>query len=304
MEKPASLREPMNMPDPHFPVKVNHCGANRSGQVMFSHHWHEHIEILCFVTGAATIACGSTQIDVKAGDIVVVNSNELHYGVSRSEDLFYYALICDLSLLHSRSPDASETKYIVPLTQNRLLFRNKIDGDEPLRECLLSLIRELKERGIGYELEVKSSLYRVLAMLVRRHAASGHAAEEYQQRTRNLKRFRPVFQRIEEGYREALSVEELARIAGLSRFHFSRLFKELTGRTVTEYIHAVRIDMSEQFLRDPALTVSEIAENTGFTDIYYFSRMFKKYKKVPPSEWRKTVWDSGGGSRDGERLTE
>ncbi|MDF2922250.1 MAG: AraC family transcriptional regulator [Paenibacillaceae bacterium] len=289
MEKQAALREAMDMPDPHFPIKVHRCRAKWPGQPIFRHHWHAHIEILVFMKGEASVTCGNVVMKAGAGDIIVVNSNELHSLIAQSEDLFYYALICDPSLLHSRSTDAVETKFITPLIQNRLLFCNKIGSDETLRACLLTLIGELDRRETGYELAVKSQLYGLLALLVRSHTATSLAAEEYLERMRRLKRFDPVFRRIEESYRESLTIEELARTAGLSRFHFSRLFKELTGKTVTDYVNAVRIDMSEQLLRSTPLTLSEIAELTGFNDIYYFSRMFKKYKNVPPSEWRRNV---------------
>jgi AraC-like DNA-binding protein/mannose-6-phosphate isomerase-like protein (cupin superfamily) len=288
MEKPALLREPMDMPDPHFPIKVNRCSSDRHGQVVFSHHWHEHLEFLYFVSGEATIECGSTVINAKAGDLIVVNSNELHYGISQSDDLFYYALIADISLLHSQSIDAVEAKFITPITQNRLIFQNHITNDEAaIQACMLPLIKELTDRELGYELAIKSYLYRLLTILLRKYVHTVLTADGYIERIKNLERFAPIFQYIETHYKEDLSVEQLAGMANLSRFHFSRLFKELSGRTVTEYINATRINKSEFLLHNTPLTISEIAIAIGYQDIYYFSRTFKKYKKLAPSEVRK-----------------
>jgi transcriptional regulator GlxA family with amidase domain len=82
-------------------------------------------------------------------------------------------------------------------------------------------------------------------------------------------------------------------MAGLSRFHFSRLFKELTGRSVTEYVNGIRIGRAEYLLYNTTMTVSEIALAAGFHDIYYFSRIFKKFKNVAPTEMRKNRSSKG-----------
>ncbi|MGM0885143.1 MAG: helix-turn-helix domain-containing protein [Bacillota bacterium] len=286
MEKFEALREPMDMPDPYFPIKVHRTTFNDHGKVIFPHHWHEHLEFLYIVSGEASIECGSSMITAKAGDLVVVNSNELHYGISQSSHLFYYALIADISLLHSQSIDAAETKFITPITQNRLLLRNHISGDSKAAACMLTIIQELENREFGYELAIKSELYRLLTLLLRSHVATVLTQDEYAERMKNVERFAPVFQYIEEHYKDELSVDLLAQMASLSRFHFSRLFKELSGRTVIEYITATRLDKADYLLRHSPLTVSEVAAATGFNDIYYFSRTFKKHKRVAPSSLR------------------
>lgn len=286
MEKFEALREPMDMPDPYFPIKVHRVTFNDHGKVIFPHHWHEHLEFLYIVSGEASIECGSSMITAKAGDLVVVNSNELHYGISQSSHLFYYALIADISLLHSQSIDAAETKFITPITQNRLLLRNHISGDSKAAACMLTIIQELENREFGYELAIKSELYRLLTLLLRSHVATVLTQDEYAERMKNVERFAPVFQYIEERYKDELSVDLLAQMASLSRFHFSRLFKELSGRTVIEYITATRLDKADYLLRHSPLTVSEVAAATGFNDIYYFSRTFKKHKRVAPSSLR------------------
>lgn len=283
-----NLREPMTMPDPLFPIKVHKTRHNRVGAIMFSHHWHEHLEFLYFVSGTARIECGSSPMTVEAGDLVVVNSNELHYGRSASTDVFYYALIMDTSLLHSSVSDASVTKFITPLQQNRLLLRNLIRGDADVAACILAIIRELDGKPFGYELAVKSELYRLLVLLLRGHIASVLSSDEHAARLKKMERFQPVLRHIDAHYDEPLPVEALASMAGLSRYHFSRLFKELTGRTISEYITAIRLDKADYLLQHTALTISEIAGATGFSDIFYFSRTFRKHKKMTPSQRRES----------------
>jgi AraC-like DNA-binding protein/mannose-6-phosphate isomerase-like protein (cupin superfamily) len=286
MDKLAALREPMPMPDPSFPVKLHTIKVHDSEETMFTHHWHEQMEFLYFKSGNATIECSSTPLRPKPGDLIVVNSNELHYGVSNSSDLFYYAMIVDISLLHSQSFDAVETKFITPITQNRMLFQNLISQDVEISSCMDALIYELNTRELGYELSIKSHLYRLLALLVRRYVASLTDMDDYWTRQRDLERLAPVLRHIEDHYADKLSVQELADRTGLSRFHFSRLFKQLTDKSLVEYINLIRINKSEHLLKHTRMNVSEIALATGFTEIYYFSRTFKRLKKVSPSKWR------------------
>ena len=287
MQDNEQLREPMPMPNPLFPIKVHTCRTEGIGTLLFPAHWHAHVEILCVMDGEADITCGTKTLRASSGDLIVVNSNELHYGISRSERLFYYAVIFDLGLLDSRSLDDVQTKYVTPIERNMTLFRNLIERDELLRACMLELIEELRSRAFGYELAVKSRLYALFCALVRSHVPTTLTPEDSASRVTALERLDPALTLIERQYRDKLSVERLARESGLSRYHFSRLFKQLTGRTITEYINRIRIDHAEYLLHNSPMTVSEIALLTGYSDIYYFSRTFKRYKGTPPSALRR-----------------
>lgn len=288
MDKHIAFREPMPMPDPSFPIKVHppHTRKMVIGETLFPHHWHEHLEFLYFVSGSARIECGSSAIVCHAGDMCVVNSNELHYGICQSEDLSYYAIIMDLSLLQSRDWDATDEKFVTPIARNRMLFQNRIRGDESVTAHILSIIHELAAQETGYELNVKSHLYGLLSLLVRQYAATSHEQDKFRSRHKELERLEPVFAFIEEHYREKLSVQMLADIAGLSRYHFSRIFKQVTDKSVVEYINLIRINKSESLLRNKTMNISEVAHATGFSDIFYFSRTFKKFKQLSPTQWR------------------
>ncbi|MGG1313359.1 MULTISPECIES: AraC family transcriptional regulator [Cohnella] len=287
MARPAALLEPMDMPDPRFPVKVHYCTSASSGHLLFPNHWHKHLEILHCLSGKALIECNSSPMTMEAGETVIVNSNDLHAGTCLSNDLAYYALIVDPSLLQSPSPDAAETKYIESVADNRLLFRHKSASSREIGSLIQAIVEELRTRETGFELSVKSYLYRILTLLIRRDVAQVLTATEDKLRTKNLERLTPVLQFMETNYAEPLHVDRLAGLAGLSRYHFGRLFKQVTGRTVTEYATWIRVGNAEQLLRNTTHTISEIAEMTGFRDIYYFSRMFKKWNGISPSEWRK-----------------
>ncbi|RUS47823.1 AraC family transcriptional regulator [Cohnella sp. AR92] len=287
MEKPSMLREEMDMPDPLFPMKIHRCLYEKSGLTTFPNHWHAHLEFIYVVEGRARFTCNSQTYDAVPGDIFILNSADLHHGITLSERLFYYAVIVDPSLLHSRTVDAVEAKYIAPIASSRIRFENKISDDPLVRESLSSLIEEFFGKAFGYELAVKSWIYRLLTALLRHHVAVQFSPEEYSSRLRKLERIDPVLRHIEENYSRRLSVEELAAVARMSRYHFGRMFKELTDRSVTDYINFVRVNRCEYDLRHTDKTITEIALTHGFHDVYYFSRLFKSYKGVPPTALRK-----------------
>ena len=289
MKKPLALLEPMDMPDPDFPIKVNLCKAHGYGRVMFPTHWHKHLEILFIQSGTLAVECNSERLTASEGELVIVNSHDLHNGFSLSEDLSYYVMILDPSLLHSASLDAAETKFITPITRNHIVFHNKLPADGDICACIYSIIQELRERELGYELSVKSHLFRMMTLLLRRHVSARLPQSDYKQRRHHLERFQPVLDYIETHYDEELTVAQLADQAGLSRFHFSRVFKELTDRTVTEYVNEIRLRQAEYLLHNTGMTISEIALDVGFRDIYYFSRTFKKVRQTSPSEIRKRL---------------
>ncbi|MBE3571712.1 MAG: PocR ligand-binding domain-containing protein [Moorella humiferrea] len=86
-------------------------------------------------------------------------------------------------------------------------------------------------------------------------------------------------------YRESISLEDIAAIVGLSPAHLSRLFKREMGRTVIEYLTLVRIEAAKRMLRE-GKTLEEVAAATGFSEVTYFSRVFKRETGVTPGTYR------------------
>lgn len=269
-----------------FPIRLTCCIYPRTGPV-FESHWHEHIEFLYFLKGRAVVQCNSVPIDAEAGDLIVINSNELHSGESKSEDLVYYAIIIDVAVLHSAFVDSCETKYIKPIEKNLILFENKVKADKNMTNCINSIMDENRLKETGYELAVKSHIYMLVVMLLRNHVKRILSKTEYNVRLKNLERFKVIFRHIHDDFAEDLSINAFSRLVNISSFHFCRLFKELTGKTFSEYVNEVRISKAEEMLAESDLSISEIAINSGFNDINYFSRVFKQYRKIPPKEYRK-----------------
>ncbi|NLP46853.1 MAG: AraC family transcriptional regulator [Epulopiscium sp.] len=285
--KDYTLHEIMPMPDPQFPIKAVLNSAYQSDTEIFPTHWHQHLEFLFFTEGEGIIYCNSKPYYAQAGDLIVINSNDLHRGQSLSVPLHYHCIILDIQLLQSKVMDSCETKYMIPIQQNRILFENKISNNSKIQSCIITVIHELKNKKLGFELAVKSSVFQLLTLLFRHHATTILSDKEYTLRIRNIQRLNPILQYIYNHYTEKITLDLLCSLANSSRYHFCRVFKQITNKTPIEYINFLRIHHAENLLKQTDMNVTEIALASGFNNLNYFSRTFKKYKKISPSMIKK-----------------
>ena len=85
---------------------------------------------------------------------------------------------------------------------------------------------------------------------------------------------------------KAWSVAELAAIAGLSRAAFARRFAELVGEPPLTYLTNWRIKLARELLREPSITLAQVASEVGYANEYAFSAAFKRHAGDPPGRWR------------------
>ena len=83
------------------------------------------------------------------------------------------------------------------------------------------------------------------------------------------------------------SVDEYARVAGISKYHFIRRFSAYTGMTPIEYVTELRIKRAKELLSGDELSVGECAEILGYSDRFYFCRVFKKHTGLSPAQFRR-----------------
>lgn len=87
-------------------------------------------------------------------------------------------------------------------------------------------------------------------------------------------------------YNENLSIQNLCPQFGVSRYYLGSLFHEATGMSFRQYLLNVRLNAAEEMLTSGNYTVSHVAMSCGFSDVFYFSRAFKKHKGQTPSSLR------------------
>lgn len=276
------------MPDKNFLVdifKVTHAKKGTG----FNANWHEHIQFFYLTEGSALLRCSSKEMHVKADDFIIINSNELHYLKSLSDNLTYYIIRVDLSFLFSSQVDSCQTEFMEPLSQNLILFKNIVRNDENVLKCAREIIEEYFSKKIGFELAVKSYIYKLIVILLRNYVEKILTEKQFRLRISNLNRFKSVLTYINENFTKKLTLNELAEMAHISKEHFCRLFKKITGKSAVEYINNLKIQKASALLKESDLNITEIALSCGFQDSNYFSRVYKRIKKVSPLTFRKNI---------------
>ncbi|HHW49449.1 MAG TPA: AraC family transcriptional regulator [Clostridiaceae bacterium] len=282
----TNLREHMDMPDPEFPMKVLRIESSDKNLTVNS-HWHEHMEILLFKRGKMRIQCNKNSFYAEKGSLVLVNCNDIHTFENMCSDLSLECIIIDMSLLKSSFIDSTQAKFINPVINNNIIFKNDLTGDRIITKCFENIIKEYNQKNFGYELAIKAGLFEFISHLVRNHIDRMLTPQECDMRAKTLQRFKAVFEYVEDNYYENITVKDISGVANLSPYYFCRLFKETTGRSFVDYLNSFRINKAEQILRETDMNITETALACGFNDINYFSRMFKRYKQMPPSKIRK-----------------
>lgn len=96
-----------------------------------------------------------------------------------------------------------------------------------------------------------------------------------------------IITEIQEHYTENITLTELAKKYGISVGYLSSLIKENVGLSYSDYVTARRIQKAKELLEDETLSIEQIAEQTGYNDYYYFTKVFKKTLGISPSKYRK-----------------
>ena len=102
---------------------------------------------------------------------------------------------------------------------------------------------------------------------------------------------------IRDNYKKDISLDEVSREVDISPYYFSKLFKQETGGNFIEYLTEVRLRNARELLKDSGLSIKEICAESGYSDPNYFSRIFKKYEGVTPSEFREVEVDNMSGGK-------
>ena len=131
----------------------------------------------------------------------------------------------------------------------------------------------LVERTHGARLA--ADVARAMVVYVRRDGASAQKSVYLQHRDHLEPSVHVVQDWLVDHAGESYTLDDLAAIAGLSRRHFTRVFRQATGIGVKEYATKLRLERARLFLRDPSLTIDTIAERCGFADARQLRRLWK-----------------------------
>ncbi|MCQ6561043.1 helix-turn-helix domain-containing protein [Paenibacillus mendelii] len=158
---------------------------------------------------------------------------------------------------------------------------DRIYGD--IIQQMLDIKEQENGLSIAYWAKKNELAYRLLAVLLE----SSVPKEKYASRVALLKELQPLLSYIHLHLQESLDIDQLLKVFPYSRSSLFMQFRNLFGQTPMEYIKTVRLDQAFLKLCSTSLTVAEIAETTGFSNSFHFSREFKARYHVPPTLARK-----------------
>ena len=160
--------------------------------------------------------------------------------------------------------------------------------NEKLQELLRDVIREYDEDVPYCGAMIWSRLLEFFAYIGRTDVYRVSHSREFpkDKRQEYVTKFMEVCNYITDHLDEEINTDRLAEIAGFSKFHFSRLFKEFTGYSSHEYLIQRRLETAEQLLANPDLSITDVAMQSGFNSLSTFTRVFKAEKEMTPSAFR------------------
>lgn len=263
-----------------FPMEFYHVGSAHPRYEM-SYHWHIEHEIIRILKGKLLMTIGEDEFLASPGDIIFVKGGLLHGGIPK--DCLYECIVFN--------PDALMTS---SLAGERLLKKIRDDSiqiyshftspDTELTQITNRMFGQMKSQGEGHELTVIGAFYEFFGYILAHgyYTVSQSGSAKDGQRIEHLKKALEV---IENYYPECITLDDLAKAAGMNAKYFCRYFREMTHRTPIDYLNYYRVEQACFKLATSNSSIADIGMNCGFNDVSYFIKTFKKYKGITPKKY-------------------
>ena len=250
-------------------------------------HWHNAIEITMPLVNNYTYTINNTKYELLEFDMIIVPPGELHETIAPQEGK-RLIFLCAFTFFYNNSPFTP----LLPLLTNVTVLKR---DSSPLHGRISALFQEMcHEFSVSdalMEAAIYSKLIQILLLIQRHNLTKINPFESspFSKQKEYIDKMLKVTRYINDNYKTEISLDELSAIAGYSKFHFSRVFKQYTGMTHVDYLNQVRIKAAEKMMMNPDTPITEIAINSGFNSITTFNRTFKKLKNHTPSKFKELL---------------
>lgn len=243
-------------------------------------------KILFAVKGTAEVSYEGNKVEITAGDMVFVNRNK-RYVMTGNED----SMVITLSIsshffaLHYKKYFQSAFQFF---SDEHNSGRDK--ANRQLRHTLSEMIIENYRDQENSDLVLQSSIYQIMLIMTRffrKDVAEWSGTEASDERVTR------IIQKIEERYRDPLTLSEVAEEEFISASYLSRYFKQMTGIGFLTYLNQVRLKHSMDDLLYTTDSLADIAHNNGFSTAKNYTAVFKAAYNQTPSEYRKEYQTEG-----------
>lgn len=254
-------------------------------------HFHSQYEIFYIIEGERRFFFNNREYVARSGELILVDTNLIHMTKSvTAEDNGHNRVIL---YINKNKMEEFDQKY--PSLQLVRFFHEHYGIyhlDHVQQALFLNLYHELRiamtkrdhNYKTGIELEIMSYLFKLMAYVTSQEQKLPQSSDKAKYRTAYA-----VADYISDNCEHTISLEELASHFYISKYYLCRIFKEITGYTISEFTNIHRIRKAKRYLEETDMSVSEISHVLGYESLTYFEKIFKSYMTIPPLKYRKTL---------------
>ncbi len=278
-----------------YPITIRHVVTVSEHEPSHPHdlteveHAHDFCELAIIMGGRGLHHLEGTDFPIAAGDVFLLQGRQRHYFHHRQQ-LELYNIMYDPTRLQlpenelRRIPGYCAMFLLEPAYRRHHRFASRLHlrrlALAHTQQLVTRMDEEVKKNLPGHEAALRALLLELIVFLSRAYTecdtTEAHA----------LLRVGAVIGALERDYARAWTINNLIKIAHMSRSHFMRVFRRATGQTPIEYLVRLRLQKAMECLRQSDVSITTIAMDVGFNDSNYFSRQFKNANGISPSQYR------------------
>ena len=266
--------------DPFSTYHIENAG--RSFQIPV--HWHDEFEIIYVKSGFLTVSISGENYIGKPGDAFVVSPGNLHFMGSQTGNVDYFTFLFPLKYISFRTDDILDDKLLEPLNSGHLIISPEIE-DTVKEQCeqLVEIYGAKKEESqskITAQIKTKIILLQFILELWKK----GFIVENDTSGKNTVEK--EMVSYIQQNFTGKILLKEFGEQFHLSEKYISRYFKEHFHITISQYVTYLRLEHAKQLLQDTDIPVTEVAMQSGYQNVSYFIRSFKKTYGMSPLKYR------------------
>ena len=252
-------------------------------------HWHRYIEFITVLEGRIDAYVNGKIYPLKKNDILIINPDMIHEYIYKTSHTHHICFLFGAEILDQSLADIRDKTNLTTIFAKKTLFMADIDGEHHRRllENILSIADEFNKQKDGYRMAIRKHLYDIALLFLRDLPPVEAPLQKTAIEILHFEILERILTFIHNNYGNPdITLEQGAEVALLSRTYFSRFFRERTGLTFHAYLNRVRINQALELLSETDLPVTDIAQNTGFSSLTTFNRLFKNATGISPSQCR------------------
>ncbi|MDD6201246.1 MAG: AraC family transcriptional regulator [Firmicutes bacterium] len=254
---------------------------------VFPLHWHKCMELIAVQSGWLEVEIERKAYLIDAGSVAVINPQQLHSCTRFDPHTTLYCLIIDMDIFRSRYVESLEEKFITPLMEGRITLPSRVCGNSELNNGIRTCSEIFTGHPDAYQLRLKALLFQMLFLLFTQCGEVRSIEQKKTPASLSRERVNTILQYVDEHYAERIKLDDLVEILHINKYYICKIFQQCIGKTFLDYVNLVRIQKAVDMIVSTNDSITAIAFATGFQDINYFSRIFKRTMGISPTELRK-----------------